>query len=273
MHNASASDGAETNATACASDKSSDVDWNPDVEMSDGWESTYVKETHVSLAGVEGGRTTFFSKYVENAKGNVDQFKLLIRFGPGEIYNGDRPPLSIVDDTNSISPGGLYLNSGTGGIDGRPLKTGNYTVWVIGRDEGGTAPYWRVAKTSDYVVVKRWSFEVVENTELALYADHNIASDTTGTECPVGTRVITTEGECKQAYERVKDVYKLIDSSTSRDKKWWGSAHRPEMPSGCVSYRGGSSNNIGFGSHKSGFYFNTYVFGVVFRDILLLPAA
>ena len=133
MHNASASDDAETNATACASAGSSGVEWNPDVDMSDGWESTYVKETHVSLAGVDShvGRTKFFSSYVENAKGNVDQFKLLLRWGPGNMTNGFRPPDAIAQGNTGPQVPELVLFGDTGELSGRPTQLGNYTVSYV----------------------------------------------------------------------------------------------------------------------------------------------
>jgi hypothetical protein len=164
--------------------------WNP-ADLEDGWVEQYSKNQLVRIPGLsEASRQRLESAVSRGRQRNenaatANQVQFTLKWGlPAMIGTTTTatatPPVGLVLAAAGKDPGVFNVNSKTGEIVAVPQHVGNYSVWLLAHEVGGTpndksasndpndnanrgsAAAVELPSELDFVVVKSWNFEVLD---------------------------------------------------------------------------------------------------------------
>jgi len=69
---------------------------------------------------------------------------------------------------DDASPGGVGIDSESGGVYASPEREGNYVAWLVATNVRGTAPANGIAPELDQVLLKRWDFSVCPSNAMGI---------------------------------------------------------------------------------------------------------
>lgn len=136
--------------------------WNASM-LNEGWSQTLNKDEKSDFVRPQ---LDFVQTMLSSKKGADSLFRFRLMWSstalpkPALNDNG-RPPSGLVAAGEGADPGLVDVDASSGQISALPRRNGNYSMYLIIEDAGGTATNLGLLQSLDQVVVKRWDFTVL----------------------------------------------------------------------------------------------------------------